>query len=89
MYQVHHTQAAVCTSHQYQHPSHDPHLWWGSKYHRKGTQETRGGVLRSQEVPLGLGGGPGEEHGPIEENWGYDGVEMGLRRREQKGGEWR
>jgi len=36
----------------------------------------------------GLGGGPGEEYSPIEENWGRDGAEMGLERRERKGEEW-
>jgi len=41
------------------------------------------------EVPLGLDEGPGEEHGLIGEDWGCDGVEMGLRRREREGGEWR
>jgi len=45
--------------------------------------------LRSQKVPLGLGEGPGEEYGPIGEDWGYDGAEIGLRRREWEGGEWR
>jgi len=78
----------VCTPHPHHHPSHNPYLWWGSKCHRKGTPGTHGGVLRSWEVPLGLGGGPGEEYGPIGEDWGYDGAEMGLGRREQKG-EWR
>jgi len=35
-----------------------------------------GGVLRSQEVPPGLGRGLGEEHSPIGENWrwGSEGV---------------
>jgi len=59
----------------------------GSKCHQKGTPETCGGVLRSQEVPPGLGGGPGEEHGPIEEDWGYDGAEMGFGRSGQERGE--
>jgi len=77
----------VYTPHQYQHPSHDPHLWQDSKYYQKGTLETRGGVLRSQEVPLELGGGSEEEHGPIGENWGCDGVEMRLGRRGWEGGE--
>ena len=45
--QVHHTQAAVCTPHQYQHPGHDPHLWRDSKCHQKGTLEACGGVPRS------------------------------------------
>ena len=49
---------------------------------------TCGGVPRSQKVPLGLGGGPGEEYGLIGENWGHDGAEMELGRREQEG-EWR
>ena len=61
------------TPHQYQHPGYDPHLWRGSKCHQKGTLETYGGVLRSQEVPLGLGGGPREKHDPIRENWGSEG----------------
>ena len=52
----------------------------GSKCHQKGTPGTCGGVLRSQEVPPGLGGGPGEEHGPIGEDWGHDGAEMGFGR---------
>ena len=54
---------------------------------KKGTLGTHGGVLRSREVPLGLGGGPGKEHSPIGEDWGRDGLEMGLRRREWEGGE--
>ena len=33
--------------------------------------------------------GLGEEYGPIGEDWGHDRAEMGLRRREQEGGEWR
>jgi len=45
---------------------------------------TPGGVPRSQEVPPGLSGGPREEHSPIRENWGHDGAEMELRRREQR-----
>ena len=45
------------------------------------TLGTHGGVPRSQEVPLGLGGGPEEEHGPIGENWGYDGMKMGFGKR--------
>jgi len=61
----------------------------GSKCHRKSTPGTCEGVLRSQEVPPGLGGGPGEEHGPIREDWGCNRAEIGLRRREQEGGEWR
>jgi len=61
----------------------------GSKCHRKGTPGACGGVLRSQEVPLGLGRGPREEHGPIGEDWGCDGAEMRLRRREREGGERR
>jgi len=72
----------VCTLYQYQHSDHDPHLWWGSKYHQKGTPGTRGGVLRSWEVPLGLGRGPREEHSPIREDWGHNEVKIGLRRRE-------
>ena len=51
--------------------------------------ETCRGVLRSQEVPLGLGGGPEEEHGPIRENWGCDGMEIGLGKREREGEERR
>jgi len=47
---------------------------------------TRGGVPRSQEVPPGLGGGPREEYGLIGEDWGRDGAEMGIGRRER---EWR
>jgi len=46
-------------------------------------------VLRSWEVPPGLSGGPEEEHGPIGENWGRNGVEMGLRGREREGKEQR
>jgi len=79
----------VCTPHPHQHPGHDPHLWQGSKCHRKDTPGACGGVLRSQEVSLGLGKGLGEEYGPIGEDWSLNGVEMGLRRREQEGGEWR
>jgi len=79
----------VCIPHQHQHPSHDPHLWWGSKCYRKDTLGTREEVLRSWEVPPGLGGGPGEEYGPIGEDWGHNGVEIGLGRREWEGGEWR
>ena len=91
MYWVHHSQTAVCTLHQYQPPSHNPHLLWGSKYYWKGTPRTRGGVLRSWEVPSGFGGGPGEEHRPVGEDWGYNGAEIGLRRRGQEGRErrWR
>jgi len=37
---------------------------------------------------LGLGGGPEEEHGLVGENWGYNEVEVELRRREWKGGKW-
>ena len=86
---VHYPQAAVCIPHQHQHPSHDSYLWWGSKYHQKGTLGTRGGVLKSWEVSLGLGGGPREEHSPVREDWGHDGAEMELRRRGQEGGEQR
>ena len=50
---------------------------------------TCGGVPRSWEVPPGLGKGPGEEHRPIGETWGRNGVEMGLRGREREGGEQR
>jgi len=35
--------------------------------------------LRYWKVPLELGGGPGEEHGPISKNWGYSGVEIGFK----------
>jgi len=76
----------VCTPHQHQHPSHDSHLWQGSKYYRKNTPGACGGVLRSQEVPPGLGEGPGEEYGPIGENWGHNGVEMEFGRSSQEGG---
>jgi len=79
----------VCTPHQYQHSSHDPYLWQNSKCHQKGTLGTRGGVLRSREVPPELGRGLGKKHSPIGEDWGYNGVEMGLGRREREGGEWR
>jgi len=79
----------VYTPHQYKHPGYDPHLWQGFKCYRKDTPETRGGVLRSWEVPPGLGREPGEEHGLIGENWGRDGVEMGFGRRGQERGEWR
>ena len=72
----------VYTPHQYQHSSHDPYLWQSSKCHQKGTLEACERVLRSREVSPGLGGGPGEKYGPIGENWGHDGTEMGLRRRE-------
>ena len=84
MCQVHRSQAAVCTLHQYQLPGHNPYLWWGSKCHLKGTPGACGGVLRSWEVPLELGGGPEEEYSPIGEDWGCDGMEMGLGRRERE-----
>ena len=86
MYQVHHSQVEVCTPHQHQHPGHDPHLWRGSKCHRKGTPGTCKGILRSWEVTPGLGRGPGEEHSPVGEDWGHNGVEIGLGRRGQEGG---
>ena len=76
------TQATVCIPHQYQLPGHDPYLWWGSKSHRKDTLEACGGVPRSQEIPLGLDGGPEEEYGLIGEDWGHDGAEMELGRKE-------
>jgi len=79
----------VCTPHQYQHSSHDPHLWWGSKCHQKGTLETCGGVLRSWEVPPELSRGPREKHSPVREDWGCDGAEMEFERRGQEGGEQR
>ena len=78
----------MCTPHQHQYPGYDPHLWWGSKCHQKGTLETHGGVPRSQEVPLGLSGGLREKHSPVGEDWGCDGVEMELGRRGQEEGEW-
>jgi len=43
----------MCTLHQHQHPSHDPHLWWGSKCHQKSTLGACGGVLRSQDLVEG------------------------------------
>jgi len=43
--------------------------------------------MRSWEVPLGLSREPREEHGLIREDWGCNGAEMGLGRRERKGGE--
>jgi len=46
-------------------------------------------VKECWEVPPGLGGGLGKKHSPIGEDWGYNGVEMGLGRREREGGEWR
>jgi len=49
-----------------------------------------GGVPRSREVPPGLGGGLEEEYSPIGEDWGCDGAEMGLGRREREGEQrWR
>ena len=45
--------------------------------------------MKSWEVSLGLGRGLGEEHSPISKDWGYDGVEIGLGRRKQEGGEQR
>ena len=87
MCQIHHPQAEVCIPYQYQYPGYDPHLWQGSKYHQKDTPETRGGVLRSREVPPGLGRGPGEKHSPVGEDWDCNRVEMGLKRREQEEGE--
>ena len=89
MCQVHHPQTVVCIPHQHQYPSHDSHLWWGSKCHQKGTPGNCGGVLRSWEVPLELGRGPGEEHSPVGENWGYNGAEIELRRRGWERGEQR
>jgi len=59
----------------------------GSKCYQKGTPGTHGEVLRSQEVPPELGGGPGEEHGLIREDWGHNGAEMGFGRSGQEGGE--
>jgi len=53
---MYHPQIAVQTPHQYQSPSHDPHLWQGSKCYQKDTPETCERVPRSQEIPLGLGG---------------------------------
>jgi len=52
---------------------------------------TYGGVLSAikkalQEVPSGLGGGPGEEYSPIGEDWGHDGAEIGIGRRERERG---
>ena len=84
---MHYTQAAVYTPYLYYHSSHDPHLSWSSKCHRKSTLGTHGGVPRSQKVLLGLGGELGEEYGLIREDWGRNRVKMGLRRREQEGGE--
>jgi len=75
----------VCTPYQYQLSSHNPYLWQGSKYHQKGTPGACGEVPRSQEVPLGLSGGLGEEYGPIGEDWDYDKAKMGLGRREREG----
>ena len=89
MHWVHCPQAVVCTPHQYQHSSHNLYLWWSSKCHQKSTPGTHGEVPRSWEVPSGLGGGPGEEHGPVGKNWGHDGVEIGLQKRGQEGGEQR
>jgi len=86
MYQVYHPQAEVCTPYQHQYPGHDPHLWQSSKYHRKGTPGICGGILRSWEVTPGFGGGPGEEHGPVGEDWGCDGVKMRLGRRGREEG---
>jgi len=42
-----------------------PHYW------------THGGVSRSWEVSLGLGGGLGKEYGPIIKDWGHDIAEIG------------
>jgi len=79
---MHCYQAAVCTLHQYQHSSYDPHLWQSSKHHQKDTPGTCRGVLRSWEVSPELGRGSGEKHGPVGEDWGCDGVKMELGRRE-------
>jgi len=81
---VYHYQAVVYISHQYQHSGHDLHLWWDSKCYWKSILRTRGGVLRSQEVSLGLGKGPGEEHGIVREDWGCNEIEIRLGRREQE-----
>ena len=72
---MHCSQAAVYTLHQHQHPSHDPHLWRGSKCYQKGTP--------------GLGRGLREKHNLIRENWGCNGVEMEFGRRDQEEGEQR
>jgi len=61
----------------------------GSRYYQKSTPGTHGGVSRSQEVPPRLGGGPREEHGPVGEDWGYNGVEMEFVRKGQEEGERR
>jgi len=66
----------------YHYPGYDSHLWQGSKCHQKSTLGTRGRVLRSHKVLPGLGGGLGEKHSPIEEDWSCNGAEMGLGRRE-------
>ena len=47
------------------------------------------GVLRSQKVPLELGGELEEEHSLVGEDWSCNRVEIGFRRREQEGGEQR
>ena len=85
---MHRTQTVVCTPHQYQYSGHDPHLWRYSKCHRKGTLGTCGGVPRSREVSLGLSEGPREECGPIREDWGRNGAEIGFGRRDWEGGNW-
>ena len=43
-----------------------------------------GSLWRSTEES-GLGGGPGEEYSLIEKDWGHDGAEKGLGRREREG----
>jgi len=86
---MYHPQVEVCTPHQHQHPGHDSHLWQDSKCYRKDTPETCKGVLRSREVPLRLGGEPREEHGPVGEDWGHNGVKMKFGRSSQEGGEQR
>ena len=77
----------VCTPHPHHHSGHDSHLWWGPECHCEDIPGACGGVLRSREVPLGLGGGQEEEYGLIGENWGCDGAEMGFGRSGWEGGE--
>ena len=68
MCQMYHSQAAVYTPHQHQHPGYDPYLWWSSKCHQKSILGTHGRVLRSWEVPPGLNRGLGEKHDPVGED---------------------
>jgi len=46
------------------------------------------GVPRSQEVPLGLGGGSREEYSPVGEDWGHDRAEIEFERSSWEEEKW-